>query len=119
MLSRIYVMSIITEAASLYGITNPERITKQKNIFVTTKDYYIKKQRRNSKLMISEDIVSQVKNALPQQPWPAGIIAKTAEKMHLERNIVYEAVSILIDRSDVFAQKDGVLFDKEGNIVSL
>lgn len=119
MLSRIYVMSIISEAASLYGITNPERITKQKNIFVTTKDYYIKKQRRNSKLMISEDIVSQVKNALPKQPWPAGIIAKTAEKMHLERNIVYEAVSILIDRSDVFAQKDGVLFDKEGNIVSL
>ena len=119
MLSRIYVMSIISETASLYGITNPERITRQKNLFITTKDYYIKKQRRNSKLMMSEDIISRVKNALPQQLWPAGIIAKTAEKMHLECSVVYEAVSRLIDRSVFFAQKEGVLFDKEGNIVSL
>ena len=119
MLSRIYVMSIISEAASLYGIASPERITKQKNLFITTKDFYIKKQRRNSELLISEDIINKVNNSLPKQPWPKGIIAKTAETLHLERNIVCEAISILIDRSDVFAQKDGVLFDKDGNVVTL
>lgn len=119
MLSRIYVMSIITEAASLYGIANSERITKQKNIFITAKDYYIKRQRRTSRIMVTEDIITMVKNSLPTQPWPNGTISKTADKLHLERNMVYEAINVLIERSDLYVQRDGVLFDKEGNIVSL
>lgn len=119
MLSRVYVMSIITEAASQFGIRNLERVAKQKNVFITAKDVYIRKQRRTSRLKVSEDVISQVKKELPSQPWPKGIIAITAEKLHLERSMVYEAVSVLIDRSDVYVQKDGVLFDKEGNIVSL
>lgn len=119
MLSRVYVMSIITEASSLFGIRNLERVAKQKNVFITAKDVYIRKQRRTSRLKVSEDVISQVKKELPSQPWPKGIIAITAEKLHLERSMVYEAVSVLIDRSDVYVQKDGVLFDKEGNIVSL
>lgn len=117
MLSRVYTMSIITEAASLYGISNVERVTKQKNIFITAKDYYIRRQRRNSKKMVSEEVINQVMKALPPQPWPTGIISKTAEKLKMERNLVYEAISILTERSDVYAQRDGVLFDKEGNIV--
>ena len=119
MLSRIYVMSILSEASSKYGIANLERVTKQKNIFVTAKDYYIKRQRRNGRLNVSEDDITRVKDALPAQPWPTGIISKTAEMLHLERNVVYEAISILIERSDVYVQRDGVLFDKEGNVVSL
>ena len=119
MLSRVYVMSIITEAASQFGTRNLERVAKQKNVFITAKDVYIRKQRRTSRLKVSEDVISQVKKELPSQPWPKGIIAITAEKLHLERSMVYEAVSVLIDRSDVYVQKDGVLFDKEGNIVSL
>lgn len=119
MLSRIYVMSIISEAATLFGITDVERVTKQKNVFITGNDCYIRRQRRNSKLRMSEDVINQVKNALPEQPWPSGIISRTAEKLHFERSIVYEAISLLIERSDVFAQKDGVLFDKEGNMVLL
>ncbi len=117
MLSRIYTMSIITEAASLYSISNVERVTKQKNIFITAKDYYIKRQRRNNKMMVSEEIITQVMKALPPQPWPTGIISKTAEKLKMERSVVYEAINILTERSDVYAQRDGVLFDKEGNIV--
>ena len=119
MLSRIYVMSIITEAASLYGIANPERVTKQKNIFITAKDFYIKRQRRSSRIMVREDVITLVKNSLPAQPWPNGSISKAAEKLNLERNVVYEAVNVLIERSDLYVQRDGVLFDKEGNVVSL
>ena len=119
MLSRVYVMSIITEAASLYGISNYERITKQKNIFVSGSDAYIRKQRRFRKQMVSEDVIAQVKDELPPQPWPKGIIASTAEKLHMERKMVYNAVLVLIDRSTEFVQKDGVIIDKEGNIVSL
>lgn len=119
MLSRIYVMSILNEAASLFGISDIERVSKQKNIFITSKDYYIKKKRRNSGLRLPEEIIKQVKNALPPQPWPSGYISKTAEKTNIDRKLVYEAVSILIDRSDFYAQRDGVLFDKDGNIVSL
>lgn len=119
MLSRIYVMSILNEAGKLYGITNIERISKQKNIFITAKDYYIKKQRRNSRVSLSEDVINQVKNALPPQPWPSGIISRLSEKTQLDRKLVYEAISVLIERSDVYAQRDGVMFDREGNIVSL
>lgn len=119
MLSRIYVMSILMEAASLFGIANVERIIKQKNIFITGKDFYIKKRRLSRKSNLSEDIIMLVKKSLPSQPWPKGIVSKAAEELHMERGMVYEAISVLIERSDVYAQRDGVLFDKDGNIVSL
>ncbi len=119
MLSRAYVMSIISEAAAKYGIKDIERITKQKNVFVVAKDYYIKKRRENDKIVITEDTINMVKKALPSQPWHKGDISKAVEITGLKCQEVYKAISILIDRSVFYAQRAGVLYDKEGNIVSL
>ena len=119
MLSRFYVMSIISEAATLYGILCIERVTKQKSIFITQKDLNYKKRRKSNGSVLPEHIVAQVRNSLPPQPWPSGTIARTAEKLGMERSMVYKAISLLVERNDVYVQKGGALFDKDGNMVLL
>lgn len=119
MISRSYLLSVFDEAAHLFGISDYERISKQKSVFITAKDYYVKRKRRDSKLSITEDTINKVKNALPPQPWPVGVVAKTSEVLHIERKIIFEVISILVDRCDIYAQRRGVLYDKEGNVVPI
>jgi len=118
MLSRHYVMEIIKEAASRYGISDPESVTKRVNIFVTEKDFFVPKKTNKKRLVVPEDIVSLVKSALPPQPWPQGIVSKVANEQDLDYRIVHDSIAILMERSDVFIQRNGSLYDKDGNKVS-
>lgn len=117
MLTRLYMRTIIKEAGELYRIKDIVSFTNRKNVFIVDDDSFIPNKKRHGNKMISEDIIKSVKNALPPQPWPKGISAQIATDLHLRPSIVQQAISVLIERSDVYAQRNGMLFDKEGNLV--
>ena len=54
---------------------------------------------------------------LPKQPWPIGTHKKIAEKLNMKPWYVSVAISQLIEKEFFYTQIDGVLYDKNGNIV--
>lgn len=117
MLSRMYMKTILREASALYGIADFESFSKRKNLFIVEPDYYIPHKRHIMKTHLEESIIRTVKEALPPQPWPKGTSARIANQLQISGIVVRQAINILIDRCDVYAQRYGVLFDKEGNVV--
>lgn len=118
MLTRLYMKTLLKEASELFGITEFESFSKRNNIFIVEKDYYIPRRRQYPTSHVSESVVRMVKKALPPQPWPKGTSKQIAKDLNLDIRDVHRAVDILIDRCDVYAQRYGVLYDKEGNVVS-
>lgn len=117
MLTRMYMKTILKEASGLYGIDDFESFSKRKNIFIVEPDYYIPRKRRVKLPPVQEDDIRRVKNALPPQPWPRGTSARIADELQINYLVVQQAIDVLIDRCDVYVQRYGVLYDKEGNVV--
>lgn len=72
---------------------------------------------RNTSIL-SDDFILEVYNLLPAQPWPMGIHRNIAKKLHSNNTSVWDAIEILIEEGKVYNQKDGVLFDLDGNVVT-
>ena len=117
MLTRMYMKTILKEASELYGIDNFESFSKRKNVFLVEPDYYIPRRRRIKLPPVQEDVIRRVKDALPPQPWPRGTSARIADELQISYLVVQQAIDVLIERCDVYAQRYGLLYDKEGNVV--
>ena len=116
MLTRMYMKTLIKEAADVFGIVDIDSFLKRKNVFILEKDYYIPRPRFRP-VNVNEEEVRLVKESLPPQPWPKGVSVKIANDLGLELKIVHQAIRVLIDRCDVYAQRNGILYDTEGNVV--
>ena len=66
---------------------------------------------------VSDEFVIQVKSALPPQPWKPGIHKEISNQLNCELWQFREAVDHLIEDGTFLRQRDGVLFDEDGNIV--
>ena len=64
------------------------------------------------------EFVEKVRGLLPKQPWPVGVHSQIAAQLGVDANYSKFAIATLIRRGEVFDQRDGVLFDLDGNIVS-
>lgn len=117
MRSRFYVMSILRAASIEFEIQDVEGIIKRKNVFVTDDGHIKRRKVRQVKTEIPEETISAVKSALPPQPWPAGVLGRTAECLGISRDVVHDAIAILVARHEVYEQYNGVLYDKDGAVV--
>ena len=82
------------------------------------RDYYIPRKHNHTKAIhIDDDLIRRIKDALPPQPWPKGTSARVADELNISMNMVQQAIEVLINRCDVYAQRYGILYDKEGNVV--
>ncbi|WP_122474025.1 AIPR family protein [Burkholderia contaminans] len=66
---------------------------------------------------VNDEFVLQVKKLLPPQPWKVGMHNSICQALKCGHKDFSQAVDILVSRGDVWRQKDGVLYDLEGNIV--
>lgn len=73
---------------------------------------------KNFKSQITPAFLQRVNELLPEQPWKPGIDKLIIEKLQCKRGEYFAATSLLIEKGLRFEQKDGVLYDKNGNIVS-
>lgn len=71
-----------------------------------------------SAVQLSEAIIQQVKEKLPQQPWPKGIHQSIATALNLRPAIVYRAIQELIQREVFRPQKDGKLIERESSNIN-
>lgn len=67
---------------------------------------------------LSPDFLSQVKSELPKQPWPVGIHKTIANKLNEPNAKVSQAINKLIEDGFYNKQIDGIVYDKDGNIVA-
>lgn len=57
-----------------------------------------------------EKFLQEVKNALPDQPWPSGVHKTVADQLGVSPKEVQAAIHILIQRREVHRQIDGVVY---------
>lgn len=65
-----------------------------------------------------EDFLLEVSGLLPPQPWKPRIHVKVADALSAKPDRVSNAIQILIARGVWLQQRDGVVFDKDGNEVA-
>ena len=78
-----------------------------------------KKEFKPKEIIISSDLMEKVDLLLPTQPWRPGTHKLIATEMKCSVGEVYEAVRLLIALDRRFKQKDGVVYDKEGNVIDI
>lgn len=67
---------------------------------------------------MTDDFIESVKALLPAQPWKPGINRKIANQLKCDNSEYFAAVERLIEDGVFLRQRDGVLYDMEGNVVS-
>ena len=72
-------------------------------------------QKRSKK--VTMDFALQVNELLPEQPWKPGVEYKIMEKLGCTRTEYFQATKTLIEEGIRKFQKDGVVYDSEGNVV--
>lgn len=66
----------------------------------------------------SEDFLTLVKETLPLQPWKPGIHLHAAEMLKVKPSQVIKAIQTLTSRGVFLRQKDGIVYDRDGNEVA-
>lgn len=67
---------------------------------------------------ITNEFVEKLKAALPSQPWKPGLHKRIASQLSCSTSEYFAGVERLIDDGIFLRQKDGVLYDNDGNVVS-
>lgn len=67
---------------------------------------------------ISSEFMRTVQDQLPNQPWPTGIHRVIAERLKCSPSKVWQAISELINQGIVYNQKNGIVYDHKGNVIS-
>ncbi|MBN1970760.1 MAG: AIPR family protein [Candidatus Delongbacteria bacterium] len=67
---------------------------------------------------ITMEFALKVNELLPPQPWKPGIDKEIVEKLNCPRSDYFNAVKLLIDEGLRNRQKDGVVYDEDGNVIA-
>lgn len=67
---------------------------------------------------ITDEFVASVKALLPAQPWKPGLHRRVASQLNCGTSEYFAAVERLIEEGAYLRQRDGVLYDTDGNVVS-
>jgi hypothetical protein len=65
-----------------------------------------------------ETFLAELAKLLPQQPWKPGVHVLAAKAMSVKPQRVSNAIQLLIARGTFMQQRDGIVFDKDGNEVA-
>jgi hypothetical protein len=68
---------------------------------------------------LSEDFIAMVDYVLPSQPWKPGVHIEVASKLDCKAHTVSRAIQQLIAEGKRNVQKDGVVYDLNGNVLAI
>lgn len=111
-----YFIKLCVKAKADWGIKGIERIINgtQPNFKYNNKnDSHVEK----AKVKVTMDFAMKVNEILPPQPWKPGIHKEIAEKLSCTISEYFDAVQILIEEGIRHQQKDGVVYDENGNVL--
>lgn len=99
------------EAAKQFGIAGIEQVGRRKS------PNFSAKYRPDP--LVSEVFVDLVNRTLPAQPWKPGIHLQVAGQLKAKAPKVSAAIQTLIARGTRLRQQDGVVYDRDGNVVAV
>src|ERR1700752_77244 len=106
---RDFFRKVYQSFAAKYRITNVERIEKGHSLSeYTERDVAI----------VDMDFALRVDALLPPQPWKPGIHREITRKLKCTTSEYFSAVQLLIDEGLKNNQKDGIVYDSEGNVLT-
>lgn len=73
---------------------------------------------KNKKVEVSIELVSQINDLLPKQPWKPGIHRNIIKEVKCTNNEYFSAVNKLIEDGLRNKQVNGVVYDQDGNVIS-
>lgn len=104
---RRYVVNKICEMLEeKYDINDFDLVVNRPDILWNNKFKYI-----------SEETIIKVKEALPEQPWKKNMHVGVAQNLNMKPTEISHIINILISRREVYDQKNGKLYDLDGNLV--
>lgn len=104
--SRNLIINILISYSKMYGIENIGIIIS-KNIDVDEFESDV----------LSDEFIDKVRKILPPQPWKPRMERGLIKELNCSRDRYFSAVKKLIELGEFYHQKDGVLFDKQGQVI--
>lgn len=68
--------------------------------------------------MVSDHFLNRLKAIIPPQPWKPGLHRKISRELGCDVSTYFAGVARLVEDGLFYQQKDGVLYDVDGNVVS-
>lgn len=110
--SKQNVASFCLKMEAELGIKNARRIENAPNLVSAAQVPYDKRTQR-----VDKDFAIKVHALLPDQPWKPGIHKSICDKLGCTVSEYFGAVEQLIEEGLVNRQRDGVVYDAEGNVL--
>ena len=105
-----YYTACFQHATQKYGI-KAKRVIQEKNKQFWSDEAVI------HDMHLSEEVLQQVKEALPEYPWPTGMSNKLAKELNLSTDVVSEAISVLIYTKKIYPQVYGYVFGENDDVI--
>ena len=112
--SKSFFLRLCESAALNWKVNGIERFDKDYQL--NFKDQNKKEPYRQVK--ISMEFALKVNELLPMQPWKPGVHKVIIEKLGCTSIEYFDAVKVLINEGLRNIQKDGVVYDNEGNVIT-
>ena len=117
-IKRSYFVTLCQKAQEEWDVKGIERITKgvTTNLSLNSKNV---KLPTHSKKIVTMEFALKVNEILPDQPWKPGIHKEIVSKLNCTNSEFFDAVKLLIEEGERYNQKDGVVYDDEGNVLMI
>lgn len=117
-ISKNKILETFKEASTKYNIGGLKEYSKyvRWNIHLNTKSYLYKK---TNKAVMTSEFIDKVHAKLPRQPWKPGTHLLVAKELKCTKQEIYDAVEALIGDGRRYKQKDGIVYDKDGNVLEI
>ena len=109
------LIGLLQRAAEEWKVKGIERFLKGYNLDLNN---YEKEEKVKRKSKITMEFAQKVNMLLPQQPWKPGVDKEIIAKLDCTRLEYFDAVNLLIEEGIRNRQKDGVVYDEEGNVIA-
>jgi hypothetical protein len=112
-----YFVKLCKVAHKKWKIGGIERILKEHEHALKEKSRK-KELRRSTKPKVTKTFALRVNDLLPKQPWKPGMHHDIIKKLNCTTSEYFDAVKLLIADGYCNVQKDGVVYDDDGNIIA-
>lgn len=109
-----FFKKICIDASVHWNIEDVSRVTRFNNFDVKSEIEGFEDKKESS---IVQELALKVNKLLPPQPWKPGIDKEVIGILKCTRSDYFDAVKFLINEGLRFTQKDGVVFDDDGNVI--
>lgn len=106
----ILILQVVSER---FGIQNIGCVERYNNVYDSISG--VSRPYRNTN--VTPEFVKSVEDLLPPQPWKIGMNRAVIEKLGCSMAQYSVAIESLVNDGRIYRQKDGVLYDLEGNVV--